>query len=197
MAALLKTPAKELYNSFIRSITNKAYKSQLAGIPGNRKNATQLRLYLYCKSLAQNKFFENLKYYSIIFYACIANYCAAQTNIKGVVTDNRKHFISDASVYIKGAGDATSTDSSGHFLLATTAKGKQILVASSVGFKETEKETSGCPVLVPPLFGETRAGFSLPKPKRPLYSRESHMKVQRGAIQTIINESSPQLPSPG
>ena len=140
MAALFKKPAKELCTSFICSITNKAYKSRLVGIPRDRKDTTQLRLYLHCKSLAQNKFLKNLKYYSIIFCACIANYCVAQTNIKGVVTDNRKHFISDASVYIKGAGDATSTDSSGHFLLATTAKGKQILVASAVGFKETEKQ---------------------------------------------------------
>jgi hypothetical protein len=85
-------------------------------------------------------FFKTQKYYTVIlFCAGIVNYCSAQTNIKGTVTDNRKHPVADASVYIKGTNDATLTDSAGHFLFTANVKGQQTLVATSVGFKEAEK----------------------------------------------------------
>src|SRR5690242_19853097 len=128
MAILFKTSGAKFVSDFICSIENKAYKS-----------ATQLKLYLCCRSLAQNKFLKHLKYYAIIFCACLANYCVAQTTIKGIVTDNHKHPVADASVYIKGAISAATTDSSGHFLFTSELKGEQTIVASSVGFKESEK----------------------------------------------------------
>jgi hypothetical protein len=145
MATLFKTLGAKFIIGFICSIENKAYKSRLVGIPINRKAAMQLKLYLCCRSLAQNKFLKHLKYYAVIFCACLANYCMAQTTFEGVVTDNRKHPVIDASVYIKGKMNAATTDSSGHFLFTAELKGKQTIVASSVGFKETEKNRqAGC-----------------------------------------------------
>jgi hypothetical protein len=79
------------------------------------RNALKRRLYLRCRGLVQNKFLKNLRYYTIIFFGCFTNYCIAQTNIKGTVTDNRKHPVPDASVYIKGTMNVATTDSTGHF----------------------------------------------------------------------------------
>jgi hypothetical protein len=81
-----------------------------------------------------------LKYYALIFSFCGANYCLAQVTIKGVVTDNRKHPLADATVYIKGMANAATTDSSGHFLFTVNAKGVQTIVASFVGFAAAEKQ---------------------------------------------------------
>src|SRR3954452_12451595 len=129
MTILFKTPLKELSTHLPWLVKNKAYKS-----------AMQLRLYLCCRSLAQNKLLKHLKYYTVIFCACLANYCMAQTTFKGIVTNNRKHPVADASVYIKGTMNAATTDSSGHFLFIAELKGELTIVASSVGFKETEKK---------------------------------------------------------
>ncbi|HYJ63264.1 MAG TPA: TonB-dependent receptor, partial [Parafilimonas sp.] len=104
------------------------------------RNALKRRLYLRCRGLVQNKFLKNLRYYAIIFFGCFTNYCIAQTNIKGTVTDNRKHPVPDASVYIKGTMNAATTDSTGHFLFTADVKGEQTIVASSIGFNEAEKK---------------------------------------------------------
>lgn len=47
--------------------------------------------------------------------------------------------IPGASVYLKGSVSGTTTDSSGKWVFSTDAKGQQVLVVSSVGFKELEK----------------------------------------------------------
>jgi hypothetical protein len=74
------------------------------------------------------------------FFVCLTNYCIAQTNIKGTVTDNRKHQVADASVYIKGTMNSGTTDSIGNFLFTADVKGEQTIIASSVGFTEAEKK---------------------------------------------------------
>jgi len=117
MATLFKTTGVKFISDFLCSIENKAYKSRLVGIPINRKAAMQLKLYLCCRSLAQNKFLKHLKYYAVVFCALLANYCIAQTTFKGIVTDNRNHPVIDASVYIKGKMNAATTGSSGLFYL--------------------------------------------------------------------------------
>lgn len=89
-----------------------------------------------------------LKYYVLIFCICSANYCLAQATIKGVVTDNRKHPLADASVYIKGTANAATTDSTGHFLFPVNIKGVQTIVASFVGFATSEKQIDVNDILV-------------------------------------------------
>jgi hypothetical protein len=79
-----------------------------------------------------------LKYYALVFCICSANYCLAQATIKGVVTDNRRHPLGEASVYIKGTANAATTDSTGHFAFTVNAKGVLAIVASYIGFKESE-----------------------------------------------------------
>ena len=143
MTGTFKTPEKELYRRAICSIKNRPYKAATAVnkiAAGISRAAIQLRLYLCCRSLAQNKFLKHLKYYAVIFCALITTSCGAQSTIEGVVTDTRKHPVSDATIYIKGTMNATTTDSSGHFLFTVNAKGEQTIVASFVGFKDVEKK---------------------------------------------------------
>jgi hypothetical protein len=93
-----------------------------------------------------------LKYYALIFCICSANYCLAQATIKGVVIDNRKHPLADASVYIKGTANAATTDSTGHFLFTVNVKGIQTIVASFVGFATSEKQIAVNDILVDIIF---------------------------------------------
>ena len=124
-----------------RTATKKVSKYFVCLIKDNLHiNALKRRLCLRCRSLVQNKFLKNLKYYAVIIFACLANFCIAQTNIKGIVTDNHKHPVADASVYIKGTMTAATTDSLGNFLFIADVKGEQTIIASSVGFKETQRQ---------------------------------------------------------
>ena len=79
------------------------------------------------------------KILSIFFLVCSANYAVSQAKISGVVTDNHKHPIGDASVYIKNSISGAITDSLGHFSFTVNVRGEQTFVASSIGFKEAEK----------------------------------------------------------
>ncbi|HEY8894846.1 MAG TPA: TonB-dependent receptor [Niastella sp.] len=81
-----------------------------------------------------------LKYYALIACICTANYCLAQATVKGTVTDNRRHPLADASVYIKGDATAATTDSAGHFIFTVKVKSGQVIVASFIGFKQAEKQ---------------------------------------------------------
>ncbi|OQP64167.1 hypothetical protein A3860_22440 [Niastella vici] len=80
-----------------------------------------------------------LKYYALVVCIGLANYCLAQATIKGIVTDNRKHPLADASVYVKGTANVATTDSAGQFVFTVKEKGVQLIIASYIGFKETEK----------------------------------------------------------
>ena len=73
-----------------------------------------------------------LKYYALVVCICSANYCLAQATVKGSVTDNRKHPLADASIYIKGTATAATTDSSGHFVFTLNAKGVQAIVVFKI-----------------------------------------------------------------
>jgi len=76
---------------------------------------------------------------AILFFACVTNLSIAQTKIYGIVRDNHQHPVSEASVYIQGSINGTSTDSVGNFLLPVEGKGTQTIIVSSVGFKEAKK----------------------------------------------------------
>ncbi len=75
----------------------------------------------------------------IFFLVFSTNYAVSQVKISGIVTDNHKQPVGDASIYIKNSISGAITDSLGHFSFTANAKGEQTLVASSIGFKEKEK----------------------------------------------------------
>ena len=107
------------------------------------KCATQVKLYLCCKSWAQKKYFKHLQYaMACLISICCINAADAQTVIKGTITDKKKTAIENASIQIKNAADATISDSAGNFCFATNTKGNQVIIISSIGYETTEKNIS-------------------------------------------------------
>jgi len=70
---------------------------------------------------------------AMIICASISSY--SQTIIRGSITDEHHLPVSYANVSISGTMDGNSADSSGHFKLLTTTKGKQLLKVSALGFE--------------------------------------------------------------
>jgi vitamin B12 transporter len=62
-----------------------------------------------------------------------------QTTISGRVTDNKKHALIGVSISLKDGYDGATTDSSGLFSFKTTEKGRQIIVASIIGYRPVEQ----------------------------------------------------------
>jgi outer membrane cobalamin receptor len=62
----------------------------------------------------------------------------SQSRISGQVKDQKGQPLSFANVYIENTIDGTSTDSLGRFSFKTSAKGKQLLVVSSIGYFTTK-----------------------------------------------------------
>lgn len=65
---------------------------------------------------------------------------AAQTRIYGTVTDQKGIALPGVNVYIKGGYDGSSSNDAGFFSFVTEAKGGQILICQSVGYKSAERE---------------------------------------------------------
>ncbi len=61
----------------------------------------------------------------------------SQTRITGLVKDDKGKPLGFASIYIENTIDGTTADSAGRFSFKTSAKGKQLLVASFVGYETT------------------------------------------------------------
>jgi hypothetical protein len=61
--------------------------------------------------------------------------CFAQQDITGTVTDRKGNPIAFANVYLEGSYDGCTTDTTGAFILPTTLQGKQIVVASFIGYE--------------------------------------------------------------
>ena len=74
----------------------------------------------------------------LTFITCINISC--QVNLIGEVRDIDGLPLPGANVMIKGTYDGTTTDSTGTFSFATPETGKQILIASFIGYKTAEKE---------------------------------------------------------
>jgi len=62
--------------------------------------------------------------------------CMAQQSIQGNITDRKGNPVSFANVYLDGSYDGCTTDTTGTFHLATTLSGKQIVIASFIGFEK-------------------------------------------------------------
>lgn len=62
----------------------------------------------------------------------------AQVVVKGMVTDKKGEPLTGANVFIKGSYDGTAVNHNGSFALSTSAKGKQVLVATFIGYVTQE-----------------------------------------------------------
>ncbi len=71
------------------------------------------------------------------FILLVTTIASSQTTISGVVTDNRGETIPGANIYIKDSYDGVSSNSEGKFSFTTTETGKQTLIASFLGYKNT------------------------------------------------------------
>ena len=74
----------------------------------------------------------------ILLFGAISS--IAQTRITGQVKDDKGNPLIYGSVSIENTIDGATTDSTGKFSFKTSAKGKQVLVVSYVGY-ETKKDT--------------------------------------------------------
>jgi len=67
----------------------------------------------------------------------LAAHCAvAQPHITGKVTDRRGRPVPFANVYLEGSYDGCTTDTTGIFSLTTTLKGRQVVIASFIGYEK-------------------------------------------------------------
>lgn len=63
----------------------------------------------------------------------------AQVKIAGYITNKQQAAIEGASITIRGSTAGAVTDSAGYFQFTTSLKGKQVLAASSIGYKPYER----------------------------------------------------------
>ena len=104
------------------------------------KQSSMSTLYKIRRGKSDTQIVKCAKHVILFFlFTCITFYGFAQTKISGVVTDDRKQPLANASVYVKESANGTITDSAGHFSISVEMKGGQKLTASLVGFKEAEK----------------------------------------------------------
>ena len=71
---------------------------------------------------------------------CLSNLLSGQTGITGKVTDGKGKAIPYASIYLNKTISGAVTDSSGNYSFNSGEKGKQIFVASCIGF-ESKRDT--------------------------------------------------------
>ena len=62
----------------------------------------------------------------------------AQSRISGQVKDDKGKPLGFASIYIENTIDGSTADSAGRYSFKTSAKGKQLLVASFIGYETTK-----------------------------------------------------------
>lgn len=66
----------------------------------------------------------------------------AQIKVIGSVKDQKGRILAGANIVVKGSYDGTVSDSTGSFSFKTYEKGKQFIVASSIGNKTVEQEVN-------------------------------------------------------
>ena len=77
-----------------------------------------------------------MKQFSLIFLLLLTVSAGAQQQITGSITDRKGNPVSFANVYLEGSYDGTTTDTTGAFKLSTTLTGRQVLIASFIGFEK-------------------------------------------------------------
>lgn len=93
--------------------------------------------YNYCNTMKSSKPFLAKK--TLVFYSLMVPlFLMAQTKVEGVVNDSEGKPIPGVNVFIKGTIDGAASAPDGTFGFTTTAKNRQVLVASMVGFESYE-----------------------------------------------------------
>lgn len=78
----------------------------------------------------------------ILAVVFIGTHVYSQTLIRGKVTDTKGQVLVGTNIMVKGTYDGSGTDANGNYNFTTSEKGKQIIVASFVGFAIQEKEVA-------------------------------------------------------
>ena len=74
----------------------------------------------------------------VTLFLALAAASQAQAIISGKVTNSRNEALPSASIRLKQTGTGVNADSSGSYQLTATAKGKQVIEVSSVGYATKE-----------------------------------------------------------
>lgn len=74
------------------------------------------------------------KTYPSLLFLFVSASLFSQTIIKGTITSQRKEVLPGANIFLKDTYDGTTSDANGNYSFSTTETGKQILVASFVGY---------------------------------------------------------------
>ena len=93
-----------------------------------------------------------MKQFSIIFLLLLTVSVEAQQHISGSITDRKGEPVLFANVYLEGSYDGCTTDTTGTFKLITTLSGRQVVVASFIGFEkqmlEVDLDTLRSPIVI-------------------------------------------------
>ncbi len=93
-----------------------------------------------------------MKQFSIIFLLLLTVSAGAQQHITGSITDRKGEPVLFANVYLEGSYDGCTTDTTGTFKLITTLSGRQVVVASFIGFEkqmlEVDLDTLRSPIVI-------------------------------------------------
>ena len=93
-----------------------------------------------------------MKQFSIIFLLLLTVSVEAQQHITGSITDRKGEPVLFANVYLEGSYDGCTTDTTGTFKLITTLSGRQVVVASFIGFEkqmlEVDLDTLRSPIVI-------------------------------------------------
>ncbi|HTQ27436.1 MAG TPA: TonB-dependent receptor [Puia sp.] len=79
------------------------------------------------------------KIFLVITLSALHVLAYSQTVISGKIRDGKGHPIPGASIAIKNSYDGATSDSSGIYRFQTTEKGPQVLLVTSVGYKQLEQ----------------------------------------------------------
>ncbi len=83
-------------------------------------------------------------------FCCLVTHFQAQTTVSGTVLSSKNKPLRGVSITLKDTYDGATSDSSGHFLMATSETGKQVLIFSYAGFKPYEElvNLDGKPIML-------------------------------------------------
>jgi len=81
-----------------------------------------------------------MKYIFLILLGILSIESLAQHTVSGRILDKKGNPVMYANVYIDGSYDGTTSDSSGYFSFQTRLEGKQMLVASFIGYEKSTLE---------------------------------------------------------
>ncbi|RLD73016.1 MAG: TonB-dependent receptor [Bacteroidetes bacterium] len=93
-----------------------------------------------------------MRHLSTILLILLTASAGAQQHLAGNIMDRKGRPVSFANVYLEGSYDGCTSDTTGAFKLTTTLTGRQVLVASFIGFEkqmlEVDLDTLRWPVVI-------------------------------------------------